>query len=830
MKNNYKQKTVSELTLLKTVALLFFGVAFQHSYAQNSCATALPITAGTTVISAIDGTNNAGNTCSTSGTLAEWFAYTPTQNYSVTVTSDLIANICKDTHFNVYTGNCGALVCYTNDDDSGVLACNSGANTNSYLSKKTFDVVAGTTYYIAWDNRWSALGFEFQIIEAPIVPSPCSTAIPITGPITTVNAIDGSNVSTTCSTASMAKWYSYVPTQNYHLTITSDLPSNICKDTNFSVYTGSCSSTLTCVASDDNSGILACNSANTDSLLSTKTFDVNAGTTYYIAWDNKWSTDGFDFKIIEEPIVFPVTYTSQTIASINSGYNFCVVDMNNDSIDDIVGVSTNNLRIHRQESNGTFTVLDYPISGVSDMPNWSMAAGDFNKDGYNDLVLGSGSGLTFWKSNNTGTAYTNVNPSDYIFCQRTNFVDINNDGNLDAFSCHDVAPNVYYMNDGNNFTYYQSGVTPGAYSLGITSSGGNYASLWTDYDNDGDLDMFISKCSGPPCELHRNDGNGVFTDVSAQAQINVQPIQSWSSAIADFDNDGDMDIMIGSNGSVGHKFFRNNLDTNNNVEEAFTNITAGSGFDTNTNTNRDYIAYDFDNDGWVDVMGGGNKIMFNKGNNYFSASTYTSLAVGAVGDLNQDGFLDILNNSTIMYAVPNGNKWLKVALQGVQSNSNGIGARIEIYGSWGKQIRDIRSGEGFKYMSSLNAHFGIGQATIIDQVVIKWPSGIVDTYTNVTPNQMLKVVEGATLAINSFNNTAFSLYPNPVKHNLNISVNTNNPVEFKTAQVFDMNGKVVLESKFEGNTLNVDKLATGTYILLLKDAQEKNYSQKFIKE
>ena len=92
--------------------------------------------------------------------------------------------------------------------------------------------------------------------------------------------------------------------------------------------------------------------------------------------------------------------------------------------------------------------------------------------------------------------------------------------------------------------------------------------------------------------------------------------------------------------------------------------------------------------------------MFNQGSNTFSGVSYSGIAVGAVGDLNNDGFLDIQNGSTIRYATPNGNNWMKFVLKGIQSNGNGIGARVEIYGDFGKQIRDIRSGEGFKYMST----------------------------------------------------------------------------------------------------------------------------------
>ncbi|MES2410452.1 MAG: FG-GAP-like repeat-containing protein [Bacteroidota bacterium] len=667
------------------------------------------------------------------------------------------------------------------------------------------------------------------IVQLSNAQDTCATAVPITAGSFVVSAVNGTQVpSPICadngSGATAGKWYMYTPTQNRTTTITTDLMVNSGGDTRFHVYTGTCGA-LTCFAGDDDSGVIG------NGFLSTATFNVTAGTTYYIAFDNKWSAAGFTFQLSEAPVVVlptpPITYTSQVIPTMTSSFNLCVVDMDGDHKDDLVGVSNGNLKVHYQGAGGTFTVTDYPITGTSFMPGWSMAAGDFNKDGKNDVILGSGSGLSLWKSN--GTGYTNVTPGDYIFCQRTNFADLNNDGNLDIFSCHDIAPNCYYLNGGgstNTLTFYQSNNTPGAMNFGTI--GGNYATLFTDFDNDGDTDVFVSKCSGPPCELHRNDGSGVYTDVSAFAQINVTPIQTWSSAVGDFDNDGDMDVIItASTGS--HKYFRNNVDAGN-VIQPFTNITSGSGWDTNTSTNIDNVSYDFDNDGYLDILGGGNKIMFNQHNSTFAPFSYSSIGVGAIGDLNDDGFLDIQNGSSVRFAVPNTNNWLKVSLQGIASNSNGIGARVEIYGAWGKQIRDIRSGEGFKYMSSLNAHFGIGQATTIDQVIIRWPSGLVDTFNNVNPNQRLSVVEGATLAVNSFNNGVFSIYPNPAKNVVNIQLKDNLSVTLKSVTVFDLTGKIVLSTTELHQPINVEKLASGTYILTISDTDNKNYSQKFIKE
>ena len=670
----------------------------------------------------------------------------------------------------------------------------------------------------------------FFIVQLSNAQDTCATAVPITAGSYVVSAVNGTQVpSPICADngtgATAGEWYVYTPTQDRTTTITTDLAINSGGDTRFHVYIGTCGS-LSCFSGDDDGGIIG------NGFLSIATFNVTAGTTYYIAFDNKWSATGFTFQLTEAPVVIlptpPITYISQSIATINSSYNLCVVDMDGDHIDDVVGVSSGNLRVNYQGAGGTFTATNYPITGTSFMPGWSMAAGDYNKDGKNDLILGSGNGLSLWKS--MGTGYTNITPGDYIFCQRTNFADLNDDGNLDIFSCHDIAPNCYYLNGGgltNNLTFYQSNTTPGAMNFGTV--GGNYATLFTDFDNDGDTDVFVSKCSGPPCELYRNDGGGVYTDISAIAQINITPVQTWSSVVGDFDNDGDMDVIITASSGT-HKYFRNNLDTSNSTEEAFSNITAGSGWDTNTSTNIDNITYDFDNDGFLDILGGGSKIMFNQHNSTFAPFSYSGIGVGAVGDLNNDGFLDIQNGSTIRYAVPNTNKWLKVALQGIQSNSNGIGARVEIYGAWGKQIRDIRSGEGFKYMSSLNAHFGIGQATTINQVVIRWPSGLVDTYNNVTPNQTLLIVEGATLAVNSFNNGVFSIYPNPAKNVVSIQLKDNSNVTLKSALVYDLTGKVVLQTSDLNQPINVEKLATGTYILSITDTDNKSYAQKFIKE
>jgi len=655
----------------------------------------------------------------------------------------------------------------------------------------------------------------------------CQSALTITPGRYTIAQIDGAaNTSAICAgngAASKAEWYKYTPTTNISVTITTDLIVNIGGDTRFQMYRGSCGA-LTCAGGDDDSGTLG------NGFLSAYTFNAIAGTTYYIVFDNKWRATGFDFVLAEGPYTpeqpeIPgqiVRFTPQTI-SLRGEYKNCVVDMNGDYLDDIVGISTNSLNILYQNSSGGFTSADVATTPISFLPSWSVTAGDFDKNGYNDLVMGAGNGVTFLKANSTGTAYTAISGPQSIFSQRSNFVDINNDGHLDAFVCHDVNPNVYYINDGNgNLVFHQGG-------MGDYPNGGNYGSIFVDYDNDGDQDLFIAKCRGsnPAAstdELHRNNGNGTFTNVAAAAGL-ADPDQSWSSAFGDFDNDGYMDVLIGSNaGGTAQKLMRNNKDG------TFTNVTAGSGFETYNDMGREYIARDFNNDGFIDVYGPGGIIMINNGDWTFSKSGGAPPAPnGAIGDLNNDGFLDVQILNTIYLNNGNDNGWITINLKGVQSNSNGIGARVELYGTWGKQIRDVRSGEGFEFANTLNTHFGIGTATAIEKVVIKWPSGLVDVIPNPAKNSRLLVTEGSTLGVSEANSSMFVIYPNPASNQIRIQLNEMK-YDITDAKIYDYNGRMVSDVKIKDNTIDIQSLSVGNYMMVLQNSKGEKYSQKFIKK
>ncbi len=511
-----------------------------------------------------------------------------------------------------------------------------------------------------------------------------------------------------------------------------------------------------------------------------------------------------------------ISFTTEPLAT--TGWNRAVVDMNGDFLDDVVSIENTNVNIFYQLEAGGFEEVNITTTPANYMPSWSLAAGDYDKNGYTDLMYGSGSGVTFMRANNTGTGFTEISGPESIFSQRSNFVDINNDGHMDAFMCHDIAPNVYYINDGTGNLVYQQG------GLGDYPTGGNYGSVWIDYNNDRNIDLFIAKCGGEPArrtnQMHTNNGDGTYTENAEEIGL-ADDMQTWSSAWGDYDNDGDMDVFVGASTDT-HKLMRNNGNS------TFTDVTAASGVLLVTQTGIENAAHDFNNDGFIDIVSNGN-ILLGNGDLTFTDIAFNALPGdnGGLGDLNNDGFIDSFLNETIFWNTPNANNWLTINTVGVQSNINGIGARIELTSALGTQIRDVRSGEGFRFMSTLNSHFGLGADTEIQTITIYWPSGIIDVLQNQNTNQVLNIVEGQTLGLEDTLTNSLILYPNPATDVLNL--NTTQGLENAIYTIFSIDGKLIQNNRVASNTIDVSALSSGNYILRIVNNGDIK-TQKFIKK
>jgi hypothetical protein len=206
---------------------------------------------------------------------------------------------------------------------------------------------------------------------------------------------------------------------------------------------------------------------------------------------------------------------------------------------------------------------------------------------------------------------------------------------------------------------------------------------------------------------------------------------------------------------------------------------------------------------------------------------------GAIGDANNDGFLDVFRNGSIYINNTNTNNWVKINTVGMghatpnRSNRNGIGARVEVTTNTGTQIRDVRSGEGFKFMSSLNTHFGIGTDTAIQELKIYWPSGTIDVILDPAINTTHTIIEGSSLSLTDESLADVSIYPNPVKNELTIK--TTELLTDKIASIFDVNGKRLFSTKLDSYQLNVSYLQTGFYILRI-ESNGRFITRKFIKK
>ena len=458
--------------------------------------------------------------------------------------------------------------------------------------------------------------------------------------------------------------------------------------------------------------------------------------------------------------------TSDLPAELHSGGCVAVTDMNGDGFDDVCTLDlSQNIVIYYQNLEGVpgFTMKSFgSISGTN---QWGMAVGDVNNDGHKDVFSGG---------NQDGVHYCQITDPDnhelieldeIMFMQCVNLVDIDNDGWLDAFGCDDVAESKIWGNDtaGNLASqndWIDMATTP------VSDNSGNYGSVWSDYDNDNDLDLFIAKCRQfvqNPQDPRRinaaftNDGSNNFTDDAIDRGLVIYE-QSWTVDFADIDNDGDFDCLL-TNHSTNMMLFENDGCGN------FSDISAGSGLEIEGFFFQAKMV-DFDNDGYVDLLtsGGGDTsegIYRNNGDNTFTNLNISStlpnndgLHSFGIGDLNKDGHLDIYASYGNTYVSPdldnedmlwlndgNSNNFIGFDLTGVSSNLDAIGAKVQIYGEFGTQVREIRAGESYGITNSNIVHFGLGEFTEVDYAVIKWPSGQVTVLENQAAGSYYEIVE-----------------------------------------------------------------------------------------
>ena len=488
--------------------------------------------------------------------------------------------------------------------------------------------------------------------------------------------------------------------------------------------------------------------------------------------------------------------------SLTSGCAIGVSDMNNDGRDDIIRLdNARDLEIEYQNADGSFTRYDF---GSTSGSKWGLCIADIDENGYNDVFAGGAyNGLYAIKASSDGSSYSSTTlGGPNIFLQNANFVDIDNDGSIDVFACHDEGISSPYENDGSGTLTHNANLIVAASTIPSDNSG-NYGTIWIDYDNDGDLDCVLINHSATN-QIYENNGNGTFTDITASSGIASELSALGSGGIQvmmeDFDNDSYIDLFITSRyTSNKHIMFRNN--GNKTFSTVSGAISAGS----------------------------------------------LSVQSAAVGDLNNDGFIDILagfatgynspsGNPDRLYlnvgnsgGAPNTNNWSKVRLQGITSNINGIGARVELYTALGMQIREVRSGESYGTMNSMESHFGIASETTITKIVVKWPSGLADEITNPAINQSHLIMEGSNpLTTDSFLATRFNIYPNPAKDKVTITTVISEDISIV---LYDITGKLILtnEATFNNQTdLDISAMNSGVYFMHLTSGNKK-YVHKLIK-
>lgn len=543
-------------------------------------------------------------------------------------------------------------------------------------------------------------------------------------------------------------------------------------------------------------------------------------------------------KITTGPIVNDGSYTE-------GSYWF---DYNNDGLLDMFCaniINQNNL-LYRNDGSGNFTKITTGALVNDAGFSYGASVADYNNDGYPDIfIINGGSSASqnnFFYLNNTDGTFTRVTTGVFVNeignSWGSSSVDYDKDGKLDIFTANYNRRNFLYKGVGDgSFTKITTGML-------FSDSAGSVNPAWGDYDNDGWQDLFVANSnfgSGQNNFLYKNNGDGTFTKIIS-GSIVTDGGNSTGASWADYDNDGDLDLF------VANYFNENNFLYRNDGGGSFTKITTGE-IVNDGGASVGSAWGDCDNDGDLDLLVSND----NNQNEFFylnnGNATFTKVTTGDIvtsggrsngstwGDYDNDGDLDIYiangnqspaQNNFLFKNDGNSNNWINILCKGTVSNKSAIGARLylkaTINGVQVRQMREISGQTGYNAQNSINEEFGLGNAAQIDSLIIKWPSGMTDIYTNLTHNSFITAVEGqGIIGINEEGGVVpnkFVLgqnYPNPFNPATKISFSLPQAGNVKMS-VYDVLGNeiavLVNEVKPAGNysvTFEGTGLSSGIY-------------------
>ena len=447
----------------------------------------------------------------------------------------------------------------------------------------------------------------------------------------------------------------------------------------------------------------------------------------------------------------------------DTGYGMGVTagDYDNDGDLDIYITNYGPNVLYRNNGDGTFTDVTEE-AGVGD-DGWGVGCAflDYDNDGYLDIYVANyvdfslgerrrdlvpymtyeywgmkgisayphpdnfgGVSDVLYRNNGDGT-FTNVTREAGVFDPDGKGMgiccgDYDGDGDVDIYVANDRVPNFLYRNEGDG-TFTEVALLSG---VAYNEDGREESSMgvdFGDYDNDGDLDIFVPDFQGETFTLYRNEGDGFFVDVSSACGIAAPTLKyvGWGGGFLDYDNDGDLDIFVATGHVLenvqlfdpGTSYPQRNLLFRNTGPEGgyrFVEVSDSSGPGLRIVKPSRGVAFgDYDNDGDVDIL-----------------------------VINCNDTATLLRNEC-----GNRNHWLTLKLVGTKSNRSGIGSRVRLISGDLVQVREVKAGNSLYSLSDLRVHFGLGRRRGAERIEIRWPSGTIQVLEDVEADRFITVVE-----------------------------------------------------------------------------------------